>query len=319
MQGLPQPNPYPGFPKGCTEMPLPGLPKPFAVLAAFLLAFPPAAFAGALESADSPVEQDISTVLMQSTFEITGPGAHPSVGTGFVVAKPGADPSLHYYVLVTANHILDGIAGPEALLWAREKEGENWRKIPLHMRIRDPHHQPLWVKHPAADVAVMYVDFPPSLRPERVVSTAWFADDHALAEFEVRPGDPVFILGYPFGTESSEGGFPVLRAGWIASYPLLPSRSIKKFLVSFEVFPGNSGGPVYLLDYNRVYAGATHMGSIHFLIGLVSEQVTVAHEVQELYGTRKQNYPLHVAVVVPASLIADTIAMLPVLPSAASR
>ncbi len=260
-------------------------------------------------------EPDISTILMQSTFEIAGPVAGSSRGTCFIVAKPAAtNPSSGSYVLVTAAHVLDSITSQQAVLFARQRHGDDWKKVPMPLRIRNEKNAPLWVRNPHADVAAMYVGFPAALKPASIVSTALFVEDRTLKEFEVRPGDRVFVLGYPFGLDSSSGGFPILRAGWIASYPLLPSRSVGKFLISFKVFKGNSGGPVYLIDYNRFYQGGTHIGVVHFFIGLVSEEMLLTQQQRGPYSSTTQQYPLDVAVVIPASLIADTIGMLPAPP-----
>jgi S1-C subfamily serine protease len=254
---------------------------------------------------------------MESTFEIMGPNASGgTLGTGFVVGKPiKATAPFAYYVLVTAAHVLESITGEQAIVLARQRQGSDWKKIPVPLRIRDSQGKALWAKNPTADVAAIYVGFPEAAKPEYILSTALFADDDTLKEYELRPGDRVFILGYPLGFESPSGGFPILRAGWVASYSLVPSRSLGKYLVSFEVFKGNSGGPVYLVDYNRFYQGSTHLGVVHFFVGLVSEQESRIEQQQGLYSSSVQQYPLNVAVVIPASLIADTIKLLPPTPA----
>lgn len=128
-------------------------------------------------------------------------------------------------------------------------------------------------------------------------------DDDTLKKFEIHPGDVVFALGYPFGQEANDAGFPILRSGWIASYPLLPSREVKKFLLTSDMFGGNSGGPVYFVESTRTFGGSTTIGTIHFLIGLVTQEVFLQQP-----GV---SYPIGIATVVPSSLIKDTIQMLP--------
>jgi len=260
-----------------------------------------------------PPEPDISTVLMQSTFEIKGPAGPngvASLGTSFVVGKPlPGEATRANYVLVTAAHVLDSISGQQAIIVGRKHDGDQWTELPFAIRIRDENNAPLWVRNPNADVAAMYIALPSSMGNPPIVSSALFADDNVLQQFEVRPGDRVFVLGFPLGVESPTGGFPILRAGWIASYPLTPSRLLGRFLVSFEVFQGNSGGPVFLVDYNRFYHGSTTIGAVRFLMGLVSEEETKPIAQQGLYASIQQ-YPLHIAVVVPSALIADTVNML---------
>jgi len=116
-----------------------------------------------------------------------------------------------------------------------------------------------------ADVAVMYVNLARGRTDPHHLDQP-VADDDMLSEFEVNPGEELICLGYPFGAESNTGGFPILRSGRIASYPLLPTESTKALLFDFPIFPGNSGGPVYLSSNNRTYGGRMHTGeSVHSL------------------------------------------------------
>jgi S1-C subfamily serine protease len=142
--------------------------------------------------------------------------------------------------------------GDTATLHLRRKvDADTWIRVLHPVPIRS-NGQPLWKKHPAADIAVMYVSLPKDdSRP--LLSTDVLADDKMLADFEIHPGDDLACLGYPFGQEANEAGFPVLRSGKIASYPLLPTSKTKTFLFDFRVFRGNSGGPVYFVASNRSY------------------------------------------------------------------
>ncbi len=56
----------------------------------------------------------------------------------------------------------------------------------------------------------------------------------------------MLALGYPWGMSANTAGFPILRAGKVASYPIAPTREFPTFLLDFSVFPGNSGGPVFV-------------------------------------------------------------------------
>ena len=44
----------------------------------------------------------------------------------------------------------------------------------------------------------------------------------------------------------------IRASGRIASYPITPTSKTRTFLLDFEVFEGNSGGPVFL--YERIRA-----------------------------------------------------------------
>ncbi len=264
-------------------------------------------------SAEDKIEQkpfEINTVLMQSTFKIEGKN---STGTVFVIGRPHSkNPEMSRFTLVTAAHVLEDIKEDTAVLTMRQKSQDGkWNKISITIQIRDG-GKPLWVQHPKADVAAMYIGVPHGILDWPILSTDLLADDDTLNEFEVHPGDKLFSLGFPFTAEANEEGFPILRSGVIASYPLIPSRETKTFLFDFQVFPGNSGGPVYFYDTNRNYKGGMHVGTtIQFIIGLVSQQKLITTETREPFKESKQSYPLGLAQVVHASLIKDTIQLLP--------
>jgi hypothetical protein len=249
---------------------------------------------------------ELNTVLMDCTFELEGRTAHgeATIGTGFVIGRPIlSTPGKARYVLITAAHVLDEMAGDGAILHLRRKLGENtWIHAPVPMPIR-ANGQPLWIRHPAADVAVMYISLPSELSLP-LLSTDFLADDAVLSRLEIHPGDELECLGYPLGNASNEAGFPILRSGKIASYPLLPTGVTKTFLFDFRVFKGNSGGPVYFVQLSRLYGNTVHLGeTVAFIAGLVSEE--------RLLSGPYEQVQLSLAVVVHASLIKQAIEMLP--------
>jgi hypothetical protein len=253
---------------------------------------------------------EINTILMRSTFMITGAGA---TGTAFILGKPVKEKKdTAYYVLVTAAHVLNGIKGEKALLMLRKRSGDSFIKVPYPIQIRHG-ATPLWTQHLTMDVAAMYVSLPSDIDIQ-LLPTGLLATDDTLKEFEIHPGDHLSCLGFPLGAEANDAGFPILRSGQIASYPLVPVKSVKTFLYDFNVFEGNSGGPVYFVDSNRSYAGGTHIGKIQFLMGLVSEQKFLEEQVQSLRQTLKERYQLGLAVVIPAPFIRETIDRLPDTP-----
>lgn len=250
---------------------------------------------------------EINTTLMRSTFKIAD---EKSAGTVFILAKPvPSNPKLANYVLVTANHVLNDMEGDVAVLFLRRKVGDTFQKIPWPIKIRLD-GRPVWTTHPDADVAVMYISIPTDA-DVTPLPTDLLATDEILKKFNVHPGDRLSCLGYPLAAEANGAGFPILRSGQIASFPLTPTKTVKTFAFDFNVFEGNSGGPVYLSDSNRIYEGTTNIGSVQFLMGLVSQQWSV----KESYKTRneegKHNYPLGIAIVINASLIREALDLLP--------
>lgn len=261
-------------------------------------------------SAQSDERPEINTILMRSTFELVGKG---SIGTAFIMGKPSAaDPQKSYFVMVTAAHVMRQMETEEAVLLLRTRKGDQFQKFPFPVKVRNG-ESPLWTTHPEADVAVMYVSLPTEA-DVTPVSTKLLATDEMLQQFEVHPGDRLSCLGFPYGAQANNAGFPILRSGYIASYPITPTKATKTFLFDFNIFEGNSGGPVYFVDSNRVFGGSIHLGTVQFLVGLISEQRVLDEEVKGLSETRRMRHKLGLGVVIHASLIREAIDLLQIEP-----
>lgn len=276
------------------------------VFALILLAISGAVASSAPPDQEEPLE--LNTVLMQSTFKIEGPN---SLGTAFILGRPLAkDPKSGAHVLITAAHVLETMQGDTATLWLRRpEEGGSWRRLAWPLRIRSAELQ-LWTKHPDADIAVMYIDLPAGLKIP-LLPTTLLADDEGISTIEIHPGDELFCLGYPFGAESNPAGFPILRSGKIASYPLLPTRETKMFLLDFPIFRGNSGGPVYFVGGARADSRGLQIGVPQLIMGLVLEEKVLTETIEQLYERRERRYSLGLATIVHASLIREAINLLP--------
>jgi hypothetical protein len=112
--------------------------------------------------------------------------------------------------------------------------------------------------------------------------------------------------------EGNDAGFPILRTGTIASYPILPVKNNPTFLLGFEVFGGNSGGPVYLACHDRFYGGGTHGGEIiHGIMGIVVTDVTAEEHTEQLRETRTIKTSLGLSQVVQGEFIKELVDMVP--------
>jgi hypothetical protein len=264
-------------------------------------------FLAALATSSSRAE-DLSVLLMNSTFEITGKAAdlngapQLSYGTVFFLGKQfKSDPKHGEGVLVTAAHVLNEIVSDDATLMLRSKNSDGtFTSVPYSIKIREG-GKPLYTTNPNADVAVMYQSIPVELHFD-VLPLSFLVDDARITHLEIHPGDELLCLGFPLFTNFNT--FPVIRSGLLASYPLIPSLVMKTFYYNFHVFPGNSGGPVYFSFSNRVFGGATNIGTEQGILGLVIQQLNSklpGHETEQL----------DMAVIIPSSRIAETIALLP--------
>lgn len=88
------------------------------------------------------------------------------------------------------------------------------------------------------------------------------ANAETLKEFYL--GRDVFILGFPFGSQGILG-FPVLRSAKIATRAIDDHCS---FALTFPIFPGDSGSPVYWIEWSE-------KGVRVVILGLVTSAMAV--------------------------------------------
>lgn len=278
-------------------------------------------FGRVLALAQAPSQEqrvnEVNTVMMQSTFLIEGlpdSTGQTNYGTAFLIGRPlKDDPQTLAFVFVTAKHVMESLPGDVAVLNFRHLDPQTgvWLRDLVRLGIRN-NGVPLWTSHPTADVVSMYVRLPTAPATSLViVSMALLADDEMLAKLDVHPGDEVNCLGFPMHAQSNEAGFPVLRSGKIASYPLTPTKTVKSFLMDFAVFPGNSGGPVYFVSSNRVIRGAMTFGVSAAVLGIVIQENYVTEKIIGRATTAENRTYLNLATVVHAALIKEVVEMLP--------
>jgi S1-C subfamily serine protease len=217
---------------------------------------------------------DFTTAMIQATVPVAQTaGGFGTVGTGVLVSDPASDGTPRI-VLVTARHVIQNIGGSQLQLGFRLQGADGaWRKQ-WQAEPTEADGQLLWARHPVYDVAVLPVSVPPEVAA-MAIPLSWFADADTFDREQTGPGDPVEILGYPQGFASDGRGFPILRVGHLASYPLTPA-SDGTFLVDFPVTSGNSGGPAFIsrrIGRHPDVVGALGPQPDEFVAGIVSQQI----------------------------------------------
>lgn len=244
----------------------------------------------------------MSTVidLMEATVRLEQPlgDGQSTVGTGFIISAttPGGAPRV---VLITADHVLSRMPQDKAKVGFRILQADGaWRYAPASVRIRDAEGDPLWTKHPTQDVAA--IELPQGIA-NAAIPARELPGERALETLKVEPGEEMMVLGYPRGYSANPAGFPILRSGRVASYPLWPADRYPTYLLDFSVFAGNSGGPVYMVrGGSRAPGGAV-------ITGLLTQQIKVR-------GDR-----LEIGNVVQADYITETISLLNGEPALVTR
>lgn len=218
------------------------------------------------------LELDLTLTLIKATVQIDQPVGEGRrvVGTGFLVSIAHDDRPPEV-VLVTAAHVLEKMHASEARIgWRIKGANGEWFYKPSQLQIRGK-LGPLWVQHPTQDVALIPIDVPPS-NQDGVISESMLADEETFADYKISPGDEMMTLGYPHGLSANNQGFPILRAGRVASYPLGPIASYPTFLIDLTAVPGNSGGPVFMTDKSNRNPD-TEIGAVAFITGILTRQV----------------------------------------------
>lgn len=191
------------------------------------------------------LDVDLTVALIKATVQIDQPinDAKRMVGTGFLISVPKKDGTTET-VLVTAAHVFEKMPAPEVRVGWRVQTAKGWIYTPQNIIIRTK-DGPAWYQHPGQDIAVIPVTVPASAK-DAVLPETMLADDQAFAAAHVSAGDEMMTLGYPHGLSANVAGFPILRAGRMASYPVMPSAAFPTFLIDLTAVPGNSGGPVFM-------------------------------------------------------------------------
>jgi V8-like Glu-specific endopeptidase len=240
---------------------------------------------------------DLSVELIHATVQLEQPlgDGTRTVGTGFLINAPGPD-GVPRTVLVTANHVLSKMPGKDARIGYRvENPDGSWSYSPQTLQIRDDQGHAKWTQHPDRDVAAIAISAPPEFA-QAAIPLNWLAGDDTFKANEVGAGDEMMALGFPRGLAANQAGFPILRAGRVASFPIAPAKVFPTFLLDFTVFPGNSGGPVFMSQAARQRVGDPAPRDVQFIAGLLTQQVELNNE------------RLEIGIVTHAKFIRETIA-----------
>jgi len=224
--------------------------------------------------------------MMWSTYLVA---TKKGLATGFVISRrsaPGSGGAAP--AMITAGHLLDSIGSGPLVIAVREPGKSGDTQLAL-VGVQTPRSgKPFYVRHPREDVGA----FAPGVSAaaaSRVLPTFLAENSLGGTGHELHAGDDVSFLGFPDLLPGTSGGFPVLRSGKVASYPAAQPHAKGTFLINADVYPGDSGAPVFVCRH----------GGRPELVGMVIERVG-----------RNANSFSHFAIAVDATSIRETLELL---------
>ena len=178
---------------------------------------------------------------MWSTYLV---GSAKGMGAGFVVFRHDPqEPEGLVPVMVTAAHLLEAAGGRPLFIGARMPDASGGARISLIEFRPKRDGRRFYVRHPYHDIAAFEMHIPKEAAS--LVALPSFLGDKAHDRKLLRVGDEVSFVGFPEVLPEMEGLFPVLRTGRVASYPVGSAQAGGLFVINADVYPGDSGAPVF--------------------------------------------------------------------------
>ncbi len=235
---------------------------------------------------------ELAERLILATYKLSN---EASTATCLIVRCETEDGAPQSFI-VTANHVLQQMKGDCCMVVSRTRDQNGrFRRHEIRVSVR-AEGKPLWKKHPDHDLALLRL-------PDSVDVQALPLDSLATEQElgAVYVGDSVRLAVFPERTEANDAGFPILRSGSIASYPLLPVKSHPMFLVDSTSWTGDSGGPVIHESMRSPSGGPLVIG---FVLGMRNIVDTVK---ESRFVERKTRFPLDISEVLHATLARELI------------
>ncbi|MBX7207339.1 MAG: serine protease [Verrucomicrobiaceae bacterium] len=201
-----------------------------------------------LASCTAPVQRfgsgrlNASEKMMWSTYPM---GSEKGMGTGFVVLRRDRSaPGGSVPVVVTAGHLLDAIGRRPFFIGARMPDAKGDAQVAL-IEFKPPRDNARFFSRDARhDIGVFELRIPPEFASQ--VSMPSFLSDAMRTGRRLRAGEEVSFVGFPEVLPEMEGAFPILRTGRVASYPVGVAAAEGVFVINADVYPGDSGAPVFV-------------------------------------------------------------------------
>jgi hypothetical protein len=239
-------------------------------------------------AANDPLED-----LLAATFKISQ-GDHS--GTCFLISEPTTNAEHPRRILLaTAAHVLEQMHDDDCEIVFRTgsiEQGFHRLAKPVKIRNGDNLH---WKRHPDVDVAVMPIEIPESAFA-KPIPIDHVATESQLIDRTIHVGQEAWIGCFPAKLEGNETGWPILRKGSIATYPLIPVKTAKTMMIDYKVFGGDSGAPIAIVHDGRP-----------LIIGVASSMQRQTDKSVLPFEERTMHTPMGLSIAVQAPYLRETI------------
>jgi hypothetical protein len=235
--------------------------------------------------ADAAAEQ-----LVLATYKLAGEG---STATGLSVFDQDEDGTRRW--IISANHVFKQMKGDAFKLISRKKnDNGTYSRNEIDVPLRKD-GKALWKKHDREDLAVL--PLPEDIEIEALPITCLVTEKQIVDG--VHTGDDIHAAVFPERSEANGAGFPLLRGGSIAGFPLKPIKHHPLYLVHTSTWPGDSGGPVMHKTLRAPSGGPLVIGFVRGMRSITDKEKT------SRYVESTTSYPLDIAEVLHATLVRE--------------
>lgn len=212
----------------------------------------------------------IDTIKISENGKIKLKPYFNSIGTG-VIFYVKFENTLTIPCIVSAKHVFEDSLhkwNPKKIRIRYSVSANNsvFSDFGIEIKLFDK-KQKVWYSHPDSRVDLACLPLAPKDGPNyiRIMPYSAIANDNQLYV-----GASIFVYGYPNAVGLDYLNKPLLRSGIIAWLPS-GEQSQNKILIDCPIYPGNSGGPVFLSPVSVSPDGGFQTNDVKF-IGIVTER-----------------------------------------------
>jgi V8-like Glu-specific endopeptidase len=207
------------------------------------------------------------------------------IGTGLICALP--DTNIKIPLLLTAKHVFfnkEKNWDPKSIQirfsWFSDKSVSDYLGVKYLLKNNSNKH--LWFSHPDENVDLAIIPLGISIEDAGKSSLLGVHIQDFADENEAFEGASVLIFGYPGAVGHDYWTKPLLRHGTISHVDNL-NFGKSPFLIDAMIFPGNSGGPVFIVPSGMGKNGSFNISDKSSFLGIVSSTFKENVDIEKTY------------------------------------